>query len=80
MPARDLNLPIPGVPRIPGTPGDGAAVSTLTQPLTLERPGTGQRTPTATLGRPDADPGDVTGDPGAIEYASWMRLRWPCAA
>jgi len=77
MPARDLNLTTSS---IPSTPGDKPAVQTLTPPRTPEWPGTAQRVPTTTPDRPDADPVDVSSDPGAIEYASWVPLRWPCAA
>lgn len=77
MPAKDLNLTTSS---IRSTPGDEPALPTLTPPRTPEGPGTAQRAPTTTLRRPDADPVDVSSDPGAIEYASWMPLRWPCAA
>jgi len=59
MQSREPNLPIPG-----------------SEPATLDRQrsgGLGQAVARA-LDRPDCDLSSPPGDPGAIEYASWLRL------
>jgi hypothetical protein len=59
-----MNIPAPSFP----TPGDPPSLQYLSQPLTAEG------TPSPTRGPLTADP---SGNPGDIEYTSWMRLILP---
>jgi hypothetical protein len=56
------------------TPAGEVATPWSTRPLKLDMPGAANPTATRTLGWSARDPSGTHEDPGAIEYASWLRL------
>lgn len=63
-------------PHQPSTraPDNQAAPTSPTRPLKLDAPGASDPAVTRTLGWFARDPAGTPDDPGAVEYASWLRL------